>query len=463
MLQIISAYICLLVTAIGLYLFARIVLNEKPKTSKKNLILSIITVSIINTVIFLNLNGTIKTILMWFINIFFCKYLFSLQLKKSIFLTFIYTIILIITELISILLITKVFKINRVIFYNSYAGSIISNIITCFIFVLVTCLFRMLLRKLINTKVENNLQVIIFSILIAICTLMLFYTLIKEFRFDDNVLTYLIEIIVLLTVLFSLIRQTIENNKLIKKYDKLLEFMTTYENEIEKQRVLRHETKNEFLSIRGKIHDKQNNKEIIAYIDEILKEKIEVKQEEYAKFGYLPANGIKGLCYLKTQEAQDKGLNTAINISKRIKNSNIYGLDIKEQRDLGKILGVFLDNAIEASLKSKAKEFGIESYLNLDKQCQIIIANSYDEKIDLDKIGKEKFSTKGKNRGHGLLLVKHIVGNNNIFETKTDIINGLYIQTVTITKVVTKNQTKKKPSTKGSSKLRGPENHISKF
>ena len=37
----------------------------------------------------------------------------------------------------------------------------------------------------------------------------------------------------------------------------------TYENEIEKQRILRHETKNEFLAIKAKLYDKQKNKEII--------------------------------------------------------------------------------------------------------------------------------------------------------------------------------------------------------
>ena len=448
MLQIISAYICLLIMTIGLFIFGRIVLNVKIKISRLQFILLMVIASITQTVIYLNFNGTIKTLLMGVIEMFFYKYMFKISNKKAIFLTFLYVVILLITELLELFFITEILKLSRDFCYNTYAGTIISNIFILIIFILITYIIKKVLRNLVNDRVENNTLVIIYSILIAICVLMFFYTLIKEFRFGEDVILYLIAMLVLASVLFSLIKQTIENNKLIKKYDKLLEFMTTYENEIEKQRVLRHETKNEFLSIRGKIHDKQNNKEIIAYIDEILKEKIEVKQEEYAKFGYLPANGIKGLCYLKTQEAQDKGLNTAINISKRIKNSNIYVLDIKEQRDLGKILGVFLDNAIEASIKSKAKEFGIESYLNLDKQCKIIIANSYDEKIDLDKIGKERFSTKGKNRGHGLLLVKHIVGNNNIFETKTDIINGLYIQTVTITKVLPKKPTKKKPSTK---------------
>ena len=444
MLQIISAYICGIITTIEVIIFGKLVLDEKIKVSNKKIFIIGIITSLLYATSYLLLKGTIKTLTMFLVDICFYKYVFKISNQKSIFLTFLYFIILLVTELLELFIIMKIFTISREFCYNTYAGSLISNFLISIGFILITIILQKIFKKLINAQVENNIRITVFAVLISICVLMFFYTLIKDFRFDDNILLYLIAIIVLVSVLFSLIRQTIENNKLIKKYDKLLEFMTTYENEIEKQRVLRHETKNEFLSIRGKIHDKQNNKEIIAYIDEILKEKIEVKQEEYAKFGYLPANGIKGLCYLKTQEAQDKGLNTAINISKRIKNSNIYGLDIKEQRDLGKILGVFLDNAIEASLKSKAKEFGIESYLNLDKQCQIIIANSYDEEIDLDKIGKERFSTKGKNRGHGLLLVKHIVGNNNIFETKTDIINGLYIQTVTITKKTTK----KKPSTK---------------
>ena len=121
---------------------------------------------------------------------------------------------------------------------------------------------------------------------------MLFYSLVREFRINNNILLYLFSIVVLMTVLFSLIKQTIENHKLTNEYDKLLEFMTTYENEIEKQRILRHEIKNEFRTIRAKICDQQENKEIIEYIDEIVNDKYEIKKEKYAKYGYLPPNGI---------------------------------------------------------------------------------------------------------------------------------------------------------------------------
>jgi two-component system sensor histidine kinase AgrC len=432
MLQAINAYICGIITTIEVVIFGKIVLDEEIKISKKQLFIIGIITSLLYATSYLILKDTIKTFSMFLVDVFFYVYMFKISNQKAIFLTFIYMIVLLIPNFIELFFVTKILGLSKEIFYNDYAGTIIANFSITLLFILITYLMKNIIRKLINTKVENNIKILIFSILIFICIGMFFYTFANEYRIGHNFILYLVAMIVLVSVLFSLIKQTIENNKLTKEYDKLLEFMITYEKEIEKQRTLRHETKNEFLAIKGKIHDKQKNKEIIAYIDEILKDKIEVKQEEYAKFGFLPANGIKGLCYLKAQEAQDKGIKTSINISKRVENSNIYKLNIKEQRDLGKILGVFLDNAIEASLTSNDKKFSIEVYLNLEKECQIIISNSFEEEINLDKMGNERFSTKGKTRGHGLLLVKHIVSNNHKFSTNTKITGNLYTQTVTI-------------------------------
>ena len=53
-------------------------------------------------------------------------------------------------------------------------------------------------------------------------------------------------------------------------------------------------------------------------------------------------------------------------------------------------------------------------------------------------MGKEKFSTKGKNRGHGLLLVNHILNKSNKFEVKTEIGNDIYVQ-----KIIIKNEEEK--------------------
>ena len=74
---------------------------------------------------------------------------------------------------------------------------------------------------------------------------------------------------------------------------------------------------------------------------------------------------------------------------------------------------------------------GIEIYLIKDK-IEIIITNTFNNDVNLDKIGKETFSTKGKNRGHGLLLVSKILGENKIFEAKNEIKGNIYIQSLKI-------------------------------
>lgn len=62
----------------------------------------------------------------------------------------------------------------------------------------------------------------------------------------------------------------------------------------------------------------------------------------------------------------------------------------------------------------------------------MIISNTYDNVIDEEKVGNEKYSTKGKNRGHGLLLVKKILNENNRFESETKITDRIYIQKIKI-------------------------------
>ena len=380
--EILIYYICAIISVVGVYLFGKTVLDKKINISNKKFFVVLQLVYIAHIIIYLKLTGLSKTIIMYVVDVMLYKHIFKISNKKSILLMFMYTIMLIFADLLSLFFLTSVLGINKTYYYEKIAGSIFGNVVVCAILIAITYLLKKLLQKIINNKVDNNTKVVTLSFMTLISILLFFYTMIKEFRISDNIVMYLIAIFVMIIVLFNLIKQTIQNNKLLQEYDNLLEIMVTFENEIEKQRVLRHETKNEFRTIRAKICDKQENKEIIEYIDEIVNDKYEVNKEKYAKFGYLPANGIKGLCYFKMQEAEDKGINISINISKKVKASTVYNLTVKEQRDFGRILGVFLDNAIEASAESERKQLGIEAYANNDKEFKLIISNTYNNEID---------------------------------------------------------------------------------
>lgn len=431
--QIISNYISVCIMMVGVYIFGRIVLEKEVDLNKPfKDIFNILIFSILQTLIFLNLEGIEKSIMMAIINAFFYKILFDLKTSKAYFLTILYMIMIIIPDFLVMFFATEILGVDRNFCFNSLAGSILSNTIVFIIITILTIFLKKQLKKIINIEIDNNKRIIILSVLTFIVTFNFFYYMARNIRFNKEFFSYIVAIGVLIIFMFSLIRQIIVNNKITGDYDKLLEFMTTYEEEVENQRTLRHETKNEFLAIRAKICDKEKESEIINYIDDILGDTYSVKNEKYAKFGYLPANGIKGLCYFKVQKAEELGINVSVNISKKIKKSTIFELDLKQQREFAKILGVFIDNAIEASSDSKDKELGIEAYSNLENEFRMIISNTYNNEIDEEKIGKENFTTKGKNRGHGLLLVNEIVKNNTIFETKRNIKNDIYSQTIIV-------------------------------
>ena len=121
-----------------------------------------------------------------------------------------------------------------------------------------------------------------------------------------------------------------------------------------------------------------------------------------------------------------------LNISKKIKDFDIAVLTLSQQRNLARIIGVFLDNAREASYISNDKMMGLEVYLIKNDELKIIISNTFDNKIDIKKMGKEAFSTKGKGRGHGLMLVNYILESNRIFTVDTDINGKVYSQSLSV-------------------------------
>ena len=432
MLDIIDAFGSGMLAVFQIFLLIKFSFNIKIFKSVKKIFFIILFFSSLYALIFLNFDGVLKTILVSFINIFICLYFYKISLLKSIFINFIYIFLLVIVDLLYLFCLTNVLGMSKEFCYDVFAGSFFGSFIVFLLYWLIIFFLNKPLKKLLATQIDTNKKIVIFSILILLCILLFFYTIVEKFQVTEDVFLYLFCIAILMLVLLNLIKQVIENKKLSDKYDKLLEFMTTYEEEIENQRILRHEIKNEFLVVKAKLVDSEKNADIVKYIDVILKDKVIVKQEKYAKFAYLPPRGIKGLCYFKVQEAENLGVKVSINIAKSLKHFDINKLTISEQRDLARILGVLLDNAREASYKSLDRKMGLEVYYSKKDGVSFIVSNTFDGVVDTNKIGKEIFSTKGKNRGHGLLLVKYILEKNKIFELNTDINNGVYVQIIKI-------------------------------
>lgn len=414
-----------------LYTFGRIIIVNRRHKNIMIDVLILLGFILLNILVFKYTTGTIKTIItcLLYSSLFFS--IFKIKLSKSVFTSIVYVILLVIPDLLILSTAIYILGISKEYYYSVIASGLIGNLSVLLIMILLTYIIRKPLRKLMKYKLSENKKIVVISVLAIIFTAIFFYKFATGYKMNQDVIIYLIAMFAFIVILFTLFRQRMDNEKVSKKYDELLDVMKNYESDIEEQRTLRHETKNEFATIKYKLQDKEDNKTIIEYIDSVIGEKGKASSTKYSKFKYLPSNGLKGFFYYKFIEAEKKGINVSINISKQIENSFLKDIDTKDFKDLARIVGVYLDNAIEASSTSEDKKLGIEMYL-IKEKIELIITNTFNNEINLDKIGKESFSTKGKHRGHGLLLVNKILSENNMFEAKNEIRDNIYIQSLKI-------------------------------
>lgn len=430
MLRIIKYVPSGIILVLTAFLYVKISTYEKETKSTIKIIGASILVTLIYAFVYVYINGALKSLLNFLSIAIYIAYVFDVKISKAIFMSFIHTILLIIAEVICFIMLAYILNINNSYIYNVFSGSILSNIVINLIFLVLSVILRKPLQKLFTYEISSNIKIAIFSMLSIICIFIFFYIGFSNLE-NNTLLISVFGMLVFLTILFSLVKQKIDNNKITEKYDSLIEFMNSYEEKIDELRIQSHENKNQLLNIKSKIIDKDKNKNIIEYIDSILNEKVQLDKGKYSKLKCLPSNGFKGMFYYKISKAEELGIKISINISAGIKKSVLHNMNAEDYKQLCRIIGVYLDNAIEASAISNEKLLGIEIYLN-NNDVEIIISNSYLGEVDIKNVNEKGYSTKGKSHGYGLPLVKNILENSDIFSSETTTCNGIYTQKLNI-------------------------------
>lgn len=432
MLENINYIISAIIMIITSIIFSMILLEEnKFKITFKSILMIVIAI-ILYSLGIKYLVGTIKTLFLCCIYIYLFRYLFKVSYYNAILLTFMYIVLIMIPDLIVLVVAILVLKIKPEIFYEEFAKTPLSSLVVCVLFIIMIYIFRKPLRKLMKVKLNISKEIIVYTILTLGCVLIIFYNATTDVKIIST--SFVLSVIVMLifvVTLYGLIKQKMEKDKVKEKYDKLLDFIKKYETVIEEQRMIRHEHKNQLITVKSKVSNNEDGQEIIKYVDSILKDHIIYREDKYGKFQYLPANGIKGLFYYKAMEAEEKGIKLSINIAKRVEKSILSKLCTEDFKQLGRLFGVYIDNAIEASSISKDKQLGIEVYMH-QEDVIMIISNTYEGIIDADSVGKVRYSTKGNNRGHGLMLVNKILNGSTRFKAERTITEKLYIQKLII-------------------------------
>ena len=221
-----------------------------------------------------------------------------------------------------------------------------------------------------------------------------------------------------------------EFDEISSKYETSITSLREYEGMIDKYRIYNHENKNELQTLRNLISKK--NTKALKYIDSILDNKIKDNEKIMHKTSKIPEGGLRATIYAKLCTMDELGIKYSLDIAKDIRTVDLINMKEDIVLNICKILGVFLDNAIEAVKDLKTKHIGIEIYL-MDGDLCVDITNNYEGKLDINKIGSSKYTTKGEKHGYGLSLVNQIINDYpGVFENEKSITKNTFTQKIKI-------------------------------
>lgn len=217
--------------------------------------------------------------------------------------------------------------------------------------------------------------------------------------------------------------------KMNDKYNSSLESLKELENALTNHRIDNHENRNHLMTIRNMT----TSKKIIKFIDTILDNKLKDDKNISKETDIIPAGGLRGLVYSKLLLMNSKEIEYELDVASSVRLVDILDYGNDTMLDICKIVGIFLDNAIEEVETIEDKYIVIEMYLEEDV-LTITITNTFDNTKCKDNIYKAGISTKGGNHGYGLSLVKKLVHNNKKLKTYHEINDSEFTQVLKIYK-----------------------------
>lgn len=203
-------------------------------------------------------------------------------------------------------------------------------------------------------------------------------------------------------------------------------YMTELEKTNKRMRSIQHDHANILLSLNGYIYN-QDMKGLTAYFrDSVLK----TGQHDYMglpHLGNLNITEIKGLLGGKMVEAKEQSIAVQIEIPEKI---DCIHMDIL---DIVRILGILLDNAIEASMEHHHPQIQIAIFHTEKNSVLMVIKNSHERPYpEMSKLFEEGFSTKGTSRGNGLFNVKQLLTKYPAASLHSYVEDGWFIQELLI-------------------------------
>ncbi len=399
-------------------------------SGEKNNIIKILLFSLLSTfaILTIRLNVPLNWVLVPILLVYIvgCLVIFRFSIIRSILIVFFSVIATTVGELVCLLFLSQ-FNITQESFSNSSNMLALGNLIFSLVFLVIVFFIYYSRLKInftedISKKRRTGMLINILITLLLISPNIVFFTT----SFSNVPKTIIIFNIFSIIVFFSLCTyNTYKSNELeIKKneleYQKL--YNKTLNDLIDGLRTFKHDFANTLNSIGGFLA-LDDMKGLKKYFSDILDDYNSINNLSSINATIINNPSIYGLIVSKLYMAEALGIRMDIDISTSLNHTPL------KLYELCKVLGIFLDNAVEASSQTENKAVKLSIKLNDSKDVYIIIVeNSFSGTINIAEIFKKNSSTKGKDRGLGLWEVKNITNRYKSVSLRTSVNNQVFRQ-----------------------------------
>ncbi len=344
------------------------------------------------------------------------KIIYKKEISDTILITLMISVVSIFVEFVFAGLLSLISSNITIVNDNYWYKTIITIIFASVLYLLVLLLHNVIFK--INNKIKDRLNIeMLFGIVIIIINL---FTIVYGENYKDYKIFFVIivSIISIMAMILIILNMFLKKQRISMENEVLLKNIKAYEQIAEDYSTLRHNLNNDLAAIK-------------TYVDSDVRELIEEKLKKYnseynivIKMTNIP-KGLQGLIFYKMNTINNKNIN--FDIKSTVNFDTFNKINKKLYSKLCDIVGISLDNAIEATLKTKEKCLFINIVQN-GKDIDIKIINTFNDTLDINKIGTKQYSTKKIKSGIGLDYINKISDNN--IKTKKEIISNLFIVTI---------------------------------
>ena len=422
----------IIITFANMYIWTKL-LEKRPKIKSLKTIIVFVLMAVITLLNYFYNNQFIRILTITIVMAIFIKILMKEKINRAILASVTAQIIYMISEIIFAIIISTVFSLNANDIANTQFATLAANFAIVIIAIIIVNFpitvkfYKFLLR--ITSKVKN-VHLVIFVFLVTLIANVLAMTVYYKVDFSYLLLFNTLLTLFCISIVFYSFRTKNNYIKVYDKYNTTLNSLKEYENILDRYRISNHENKNQLLTVRNMIS--KNNKKAIDYIDTIVENKLKDNDRVMVEASKIPTGGLRGLIYSKVLLMKKLKINYELEISNDVRTVDLISkIDDSTMLDICKVIGVYLDNAIQSVEKLKSKYINIEMYLE-ESMLVISVSNNYKGIIELDKIEDSGYTSKGSGHGYGLALTKEIIESNSKLSNEKSIAKDTFTQILKI-------------------------------